>query len=82
MQHNPGGIHAIYRSVKAFLRWYENEVEPENWHNPIKKIKSPKIPIEPLEPADLQDISAMIATCRKGAYMVITGTGESVYGYL
>ena len=67
--HNPGGIHAIYRSVKAFLGWYENEVEPENWHNPIKKIKSPKIPLEPLEPVDLQDIYKMIITCNKGTFI-------------
>ncbi len=28
--HNPGGIHASYRAIRAFLLWYENEVEPEN----------------------------------------------------
>jgi len=70
INHNPGGIHAIYRSVKAFLRWHENEVEPENWHNPIKKIKSHKVPLEPLDPVDLQDISKMIDTCNRGS---ITG---------
>jgi site-specific recombinase XerD len=45
--HNPGGVHAVYRSIKAFLFWYENEIEIENWKNPINKIKSPKVPIEP-----------------------------------
>jgi hypothetical protein len=29
--HNPGGIHAVFRTIKAFLRWFENEVEPEGW---------------------------------------------------
>ena len=27
--HNPGGTHGLYRALKAFLRWYELEVEPE-----------------------------------------------------
>ena len=26
--HNPGGVHAAFRTIKVFLRWYENEVEP------------------------------------------------------
>lgn len=66
--HNPGGIHAIYRAIKAFLRWYENEVELENWKNPISKIKSPRVPIEPLSPVELEDVSAMLETCKKGTY--------------
>jgi site-specific recombinase XerD len=66
--HNPGGVHGVYRSVKAFLRWYENEAEPDNWHNPIKKVKAPKVPLEPLEPASLQDISKLIDTCNKGTF--------------
>jgi integrase/recombinase XerD len=70
-EHNPGGVHAIFRAVKAFMRWYENEVEPENWHNPINKVKSPKVPVEPLDPVDLRDISGMVSTCRKGNF-----TGE------
>jgi len=27
---NPGGVHAAYRAMKAFLRWWERETEPEN----------------------------------------------------
>ena len=63
--HNPGGRHACYRAVKTFLFWWEEEVEPEDWKNPICKVKPPKIPIEPLEPADLDSIKAMIETCDK-----------------
>jgi integrase/recombinase XerD len=69
--HNPGGIHAIYRSIKAFLKWYENEVEIENWKNPINKVKAPKVPIEPLDPVELSDVSTMITTCQKNTF-----TGE------
>jgi len=45
--HNPGGVHAAYRSLKAFLRWVEfEEVAPDGWKNPIRKVKSPRVPIE------------------------------------
>lgn len=61
--HNPGGIHAVYRTIKAFLRWFENEVEPEGWKNPINKVKSPKVPTEPLDPVELPTVSALVNTC-------------------
>jgi site-specific recombinase XerD len=61
--HNPGGRHACYRAVKTFLYWWEQEVEPEDWKNPIRKVKPPKLNIEPLEPAEMDSIKAMIATC-------------------
>lgn len=61
--HNSGGVHGYFRSLKAFLYWYEKEFEPENWHNPIKKIKSPKVDVEPLEPADIADVEHMINAC-------------------
>lgn len=61
--HNPGGIHAIYRTIKTFLIWWANEVEPENWKNPIKKVKPPKINIELLEPACIDDVYKMIDIC-------------------
>ncbi len=49
-----GGTHAPYRAIRALLYFYEEEFEPDNWKNPIKKIKieNPKpeildgIPIE------------------------------------
>ncbi len=63
--HNPGGVHAVYRAVKAFLRWYEQEVEPEGWQNPMPKVRPPRVPHEPLEPVELSDLRAMIATCSK-----------------
>ena len=62
--HNAGGMHAVYRAVKAFLRWYETEVEPEGWTNPMAKVKAPKVPLELLEPLHLDDLRAMLATCR------------------
>jgi integrase/recombinase XerD len=67
--HNPGGIHAVYRAVKAFLRWYELEAEPENWKNPIRRVKAPKLSEEPLDPADLDTIRAMVKTCAAGGML-------------
>lgn len=63
--HNAGGIHGFYRTLKTFLRWWENEVEPEGWKNPIKKVKAPRIPVEPLDPVNIDDVKAMLDICPK-----------------
>jgi len=47
----PGGRHAYYRAFRAFLYFYENEAEPQDWRNPIKKVKAPTVPKEPLRTA-------------------------------
>lgn len=62
--HTSGGIHAFYRTLRTFLKWYENEAEPEAWRNPVDKVKPPKVEQEILEPADLENVQAMLATCR------------------
>lgn len=61
--HNPGGVHSAYRTLRVFLNWFENETEPENWRNPIKKAKPPKVPIEPIEPVEVHDVFKMIDVC-------------------
>jgi len=63
--HNAGGCHAVYRTVKTFLRWWENEVEPINWSNPIRRVKPPRVSIEPLEPVDIDAVKGMIEVCPK-----------------
>ncbi len=60
---NAGGRHAAYRAVRAFLRWYENEAEPEAWTNPIHKVKPPKVTYEPIKGVPTEDVRAMLATC-------------------
>lgn len=62
---NPGGVLCAYRTMRAFFHWYEEEAEPENWRNPIRKVKAPKNPVEPLEPLDLEHLKAMLKTCGK-----------------
>lgn len=61
--HNAGGIHAAYRAVKAFLNWWENEYEPSNWKNPIKKVRAPKVPVEILEPVKSDEVLKLLSVC-------------------
>lgn len=70
--HNPGGVHAAFRTIRAFLKWYEEETEPEDWRNPIGRVRAPKVPTEPLEPIPLPDLKAMLGTCDKS----FTGTRD------
>jgi site-specific recombinase XerD len=58
--HRPGGIHCFYRSVKTFLKWYEQETERTDWRNPIDKVKAPIVPLEPLDPVSVDTIKAMV----------------------
>lgn len=61
--HNPGGRHGCYRALKAFLRWYDLEAEPDNWKNPIKKVKAPKVKLDPLDPVDMDIVNQLVDTC-------------------
>ena len=61
---NAGGRHAAFRAVRVFLRWYENETEPEAWTNPIRKVKPPKVTHEPIKGVPTEDIKAMLETCK------------------
>lgn len=75
---NAGGIYDYYRCIKTYLRWFENEFDPPNWINPIKKIKPPRCPVVPLDPVKLEDVAALIKvsgvrdTC---IFMVLLDTG-------
>jgi len=66
--HNPGGRHAHFRAIRSFLYWYENDAEPKDWKNPIKKVKAPIIPREPLEPVSIESINKLINTCSRGTF--------------
>jgi site-specific recombinase XerD len=65
--HNKGGQHAHYRALRAFLRWYELDAEPEGWRNPINKTKAPKVPNEILEPVTLETVQALLKVCDKSS---------------
>ena len=61
--HNAGGRHGAFRAMRAVFLWYEDEVEPEGWSNPIRKVKAPKVPLEPLEPVSFETVAQMIKVC-------------------
>jgi integrase/recombinase XerD len=63
--YNPGGQHMTYRVLKTFFRWYDLEAEPENWRNPITKVKAPRLDEEPIEPVAIETIRSMLETCDK-----------------
>ena len=65
--HSPGGVHTFYRSVKAFLLWWEGELEPANFHNPIHKVKPPKVGLDPLAPVELSTVEALASVCPRGS---------------
>jgi len=66
--HNPGGRHAAFRSLRAFLNWYENEAEQEGWSNPIHKVKAHKVPTEPLDPVPIETVFRIVNICVGGTF--------------
>ncbi len=62
--HNPGGVHACFRSLRSFLYWVEDEeIMPPGWKNPIRRVKAPKLPTEPIEPIHVEEIELLLKTC-------------------
>jgi len=66
--HSNGGIHGVYRSVRALLRWFEQEYEPSGWRDPLRNIKPPRVDIEPLDPVSIEHVRAMVDTCNGGKF--------------
>jgi integrase/recombinase XerD len=66
--HTPGGVHSFYRAVRAFLRFIENEEVLPGWMSPTRKVKPPRVEVPPIEGAPLEDIAAMIDTCRRDKF--------------
>ena len=63
--HNPGGVHACFRSMRTLLFWVElEEIMPTDWRNPIRKVRAPKLSVEPIEPVAFQDVSVLLAMCQ------------------
>jgi site-specific recombinase XerD len=66
--HNASGRHGAFRVIRALFLWYEDEVEPEGWSNPIRKVKAPKVTIEPLEPVSFETVAQLVKTCPRGLF--------------
>lgn len=61
--HNSGGINVFFRSIKAFLNWYESEVD--DFNNPIYKVKSPKVIQEPITGISKDEFEALLVACKQ-----------------
>lgn len=60
---NQGGVHSGYKAIRAMLLWYEEEFEPDNWKNPIRKVKVPRGKIKPLPGISLADVGKLLDAC-------------------
>jgi site-specific recombinase XerD len=68
--HNPGGVHAAYRTLRAFFHWLaKEEVMTPKWKNPMQKVKAPKVVLDPLEPISIEDVRSLINTCQPGDFI-------------
>jgi integrase len=55
--------------IRAFFNWHEEEAEPEDWRNPVRKVRPPKVPVEPLEPITLSDLKRLLDTCERNGFI-------------
>jgi len=61
--HNKGGVHSFWRPLKTIFLWFENEFEPDDWKNPIRKVVAPKANTDPIPGVPMSDVLRMIDTC-------------------
>lgn len=66
---NPGGIHARFRAIRAFLNWCWQEYEL-NVRNPITRVKSPRVQTAPLPGVAIANVMKMLTACRYGRFAV------------
>jgi len=59
--HTPGGVHAYYRAVRAFLRWLAREGVLSA--DPTRNVRPPRVDLEPLEPVSIETVKRMLAGC-------------------
>lgn len=60
---NPGGCHVAFRVIKSLMIWVEEEYEPEDWKNPIRKVSPPLVRAKSKRGIDPKDIEKMIDAC-------------------
>lgn len=65
--HSPGGIHAAWRAVRAFMRWLMREGILEK--DPSIQVRTPKVDSEPLEPVSEAHVRALVDVCPKNNYV-------------
>ncbi len=65
LRRNENGCHASYRALKAFLKWYADELDDPSYLNPIRKVQSPKINADPKPGVSMEHILALLDTCQR-----------------
>lgn len=58
--HSQGGVHAYYRTIKAYINWYWNEYDVE-LKNPITKVKCSNRKPEPLPGITISEIDKILS---------------------
>jgi integrase/recombinase XerD len=61
-----GGLHAAWRPLRALFYWYEAEFEPENWKNPVRKVKISAPRPAALPGVSMDDYEKLVAVCKGG----------------
>ena len=63
---NKGGVHATYRPIRAMFLWYEQEMDLDDWKNPIRKVQIPKPKVTAIPGVTMEDYGKLIAACERG----------------
>lgn len=61
--HSPGGSHALYRPLHAWMLWLEAEEVIPNWKSPIRRVRPPRVHAQPIDAISQDDIAAMLRVC-------------------
>lgn len=62
---NPGGCHAAYRAIRAFLLWFANEIDDPSIQRLIQKVPPPKITNQPIQGISIVNFQSLLDTCDK-----------------
>jgi len=55
---NAGGVHASYRVLRTFLRWFQVESDPSGgWANPIARVRAPRLVARRADPLPVEDFA-------------------------
>src|SRR3990167_7805498 len=66
--HNPGGTHAVFRTVRAWVNWCRNTHALDGWQ-PLKGAAIANPPDDPLPPAEEEVMRALLGTCHTNSVL-------------
>lgn len=68
-QHAPAGVHAYYRAIKAFFKFFDAEIDDPSWHNPMRRVIPPSVPEKILDPVEPETVSILLGTCNTQSFL-------------